>query len=701
VAALALAVAAAASGIASGAPLRSITPAPGDLLRGESDGVAVSSRGLLYLAPKPRPLGEPLRDGTPAYVWSVAVDDEGRVIAGTGPDGKVVRAAPAESMRIVHTTPEPLVTAVAALPGGVVLAATAPEGRIYRVPQGGPATEWSETGEHYVWSLLPRPDGSVLAATGESGRLLRVDRTGRATVLFDSDESHLVALAPGRDGNVLAGGAGRGLVYRIDPRGAARVLHDDDLPEARSVAEDEAGNVYVALLAPPAPDRRPPAVRIQVGGAGQPGSEMMGDLDERDGGTLRGVIEGLPSEQADTSLLPRGRVIRISPDGTVTELWRSATEAAFSLGFDAAGGLLFGTGEPARLYRVASDGEVSLLATLREGQVTAIARSGRGVVLATSNPASLYRLEPEPVESGTFVSRPLDAGAAARWGSLTWRTAGPSSRAEYQTRSGNSGEPDATWSDWSTALTVAEGSPIPSPPARFLQWRARLSGSGERAGGTAPATATFATENRSPRVRDFRLDGATPWTAERASFRWSAQDPDGDPVTSILEVRRPGAGAWSAVSRTDAPSPKAADLGGEPETAWREARGTWDTTASEEGDWEVRVVVQDAASNPPGEGKDDAADPPLRMTVDRSSPTVEFRRTGDVVDVTVTDGASPVVRLEIVKDGAVLGAAACLDGVCDSRRETFRVTGAAASPGAGTSVRAYDAAGNVAEAPLP
>ena len=697
-AALLVAVWAAASGFVFGAPLRSVTPEPSDLLRGESDGVAVSAKGLLFLAPKPRPLGEPLRDGTPAYVWSVAARDNGAVFAGTGPDGKIVRAGLAEPMRVVHTVPEPMVTAVAVLGEGTLLAATAPEGKIYRVAADGSAALWSETGERYVWSLLPRADGSVLAATGETGRLLRIDRDGRSTVLFDSDEAHLVSLASGRNGSVLAGGAGRGLVYRIDSRGEARVLHDDDLPEARSVVEDDSGNVFVALLAPPAPERRPPAVRIQVGGEGQPGSEMVGELDERDGATLRGVIEGLPADQADVPLLPRGRVLRISPDGTATELWRSPTEAVFCMGFDAQGQLLFGTGEPARLYRVEPDDDVSLLATLREGQITSLIRAGGGMVLATSNPASLYRVDPEPAQSGTFVSRPFDAGAAARWGSLAWRTSGPAGRVEYETRSGNSSEPDGTWSSWSSALTVADGSAIPSPPGRYLQWKIRLVGGGGR---VRPATASFATENRSPRVRDFRLDGNPPWIPERATFRWAAQDPDGDPVTSVLEVRRAGTDAWSEVSRTDPPTPKPADLAGEPEVAWREARASWDATTSEEGAWDVRVVVRDTTSNPPGQGKEEAVDPPLRVTVDRTAPSLEARRAGDGVEVSVKDAASPVVRLEIVDGDKVVGAAPCLDGVCDSRTETFRVTGKAAAAGAGRSVRAYDAAGNAVEAPLP
>ncbi len=686
---------------ARSAPLRAAAPVPEEILRGEADGVGVTSKGLLFLSPRLRPLGDPLDDGTPAYVWSLAVAGDGRVVAGTGPDGKIVLGTPSARARVLATLPEPLVTAVAAEPDGGFLAATAPEGRIYRVAPDGTAALWSETGERYIWALVPRPGGSVLAATGERGRLLRVDRSGHPTVLFDSDEPHLVSLIEGREGTLLAGGSGRGLVYRIDEGGRATVLHDDDLPEARSIAEDAAGNVFVALLSPPSPERRPPEVRIKVGGTGQPGSELVGEMEEREDETIRGVIEGLPGEPVDTAGAPRGKIVRIAPDGSILELWRSSTEAPFAVAIDPTGTPIFGTGEPARLCRVERGGEISLLAPLREGQVTALVRHGGGIALATSNPAALYRVDPGSGESGSFVSLPLDAGAVARWGSISWRTEGPAGRVEVSTRTGNSREPDATWSDWSPALSIAAGSAIPSPPGRYLQWRMRIFGSGESGVRIHPARATFATENRSPRLRDFRLDGSPPWLAGRATFRWAVQDPDGDPVAVELEVRRAGESSWSLAARVEPDAVKTADLAGEPDVAWREGRVTWDATGAAEGTWEVRAVAHDRPSNPPGAGKAEAFDPPLLVTVDRTAPELDARRDGGAVTVAVRDAVSPVVRLEVIEAARVLFSPGCLDGVCDGTAENFRIPGEAAGAAGGRTLRAFDAAGNAAEVPVP
>ena len=45
---------------------------------------------------------------------------------------------------------------------------------------------------------------------------------------------------------------------------------------------------------------------------------------------------------------------------------------------------------------------------------------------------------------------------------------------ELQTRSGNTENPDETWSAWSGSLTDQKGGQVSSPTAKFLQWRAIL-----------------------------------------------------------------------------------------------------------------------------------------------------------------------------------------------------------------------------------
>ena len=141
---------------APGAPAsqtRLWTGSPAHLQRGEADGVAVTSDGELFLAPRLTPLGGIDPTAREAHVWSIAADRMGNVYLGTGPDGRVLKISPSGAETVLFRVDEPMVTAVAVLPGGDVLAGTAPEGLIYRISPDGDGKLWAETGERSVWSL--------------------------------------------------------------------------------------------------------------------------------------------------------------------------------------------------------------------------------------------------------------------------------------------------------------------------------------------------------------------------------------------------------------------------------------------------------------------------------------------------------------------------------------------------------------------
>jgi len=81
--------------------------------------------------------------------------------------------------------------------------------------------------------------------------------------------------------------------------------------------------------------------------------------------------------------------------------------------------------------------------------------------------------------SGAFTSRVLDSGKAATdWTTLTAASTGD---VKFETRSGESATPDATWSDWAEL----SGADIAGPSTRYIQYRATLTSG---AGGTTTPT---------------------------------------------------------------------------------------------------------------------------------------------------------------------------------------------------------------------
>ncbi len=674
---------------------------PSDMLRGEAEGIAVTSRGRVFVAPRISPIRRDASAVFPSQVLSGVADGSGNVFLGTGPDGQVVKVTPGGEVAVFFRVDEPLVTSVLVLKSGEILAAAAPGGKIYRIRPDGKGSLWCETGERYVWALAATSDGSILATTGERGRLLKIDRSGHSSVLFDGDETHLVSLALANDGGVWVGGSGRGLVYRIDKEGHGLVVYDDDLPEAKAIVAESSGTVIVAFDAPPASEKRPPAFRLRVaGGTGGP-NEAMNDLDTRQPPAMQGVIEGLASAgEADTTML-RGKVVRLTPDGAALELWRSPGDAAFAVALDGSDRPVFATGEPAKLWRVEGADEIALLATLNEAQVTALVPAGRAIVVATSNPAATYRLDRDPAESGTFLAPPVDAGSVARWGTLSWQALGSGGRVELFTRTGNCEDPDGTWSAWSPAQVEGSGSPVASPEGRFLQWRARIAGTAGEGPRIASVTASYATRNRRPSIRDLRVEPASGAVAGKATIRWSAADPDGDGMTVDVQARRARTHEWRSAVRTDPPAPKPSDPGLGNDGSAKDGKVTWDTADWDEGVYEIRAVVTDQPSNPPAEGLDAEADLAAPLRLDRTAPVIEAKRSGLGFEVVVTDALSPVVRLDVIADGRVMSAPRCGDGVCDGTRETFRFPATHLGASGPWSLRATDAAGNAAETPVP
>ncbi len=669
--------------------------APRELQDGTAEGVALSARGVLFPAPRLVRLGDSRLPTEPGQIWSLAADATGSLYLGTGPEGSVLRLTANGKSSVHFHTPEPLVTALAFAKDGALLAGTAPGGRIYRITREGEGTVWCETGERYVWALATAADGTVYAGTGERGLVLRVGPTGAAETLFDGDDAHIVSLQIAPGGAILSGGAGRGLAHRIGATGDARVLLQMELPEIVGLASETDGGVVAALAGAAEREYQPPAVMIQLPDGTRVGQtdEAVGSLDDDGGPVLRGFIEGLPRPGVMASDEPRGTLVRVRPDGRIETLWESPASTPFCVLPDGGGRTLFGTGEPARLYRVDSTGDVALLATLPEAQITRMIRASNSVFVATSNPAAVYRIDGPRNEPSTFVSRPVDAGGPARWGVLRWTVDG-AARAEIATRTGNSRDPDDTWSAWGAPLVDGNGSPVPSPDGRYLQWRARFPATQDESARIRDVTLRYEPYNRPPELRGFRLDGTDWIVSTSATFRWEALDPDGDPVRLVLEYRPVGRGEWSPAV-WEPPTAPSDDRSG-----WRDDRRVWDTSKIPEGRYEVRAIANDAAGNPPDAAASVPAGAPHALIVDRTPPRIEWQESGpDRLRISVRDEHSEVRRVEWVVAGEVRAALRAQDGVCDSGVEAFEMRRASDSPAA--VVRATDAAGNRAEAGIP
>ena len=229
-----------------------------------------------------------------------------------------------------------------------------------------------------------------------------------------------------------------------------------------------------------------------------------------------------------------GAVYRISAGRRIgSPLAAARRRAVHDLAFEAGGSVLVATGNEGKIYRLSGDPmQPTLVARALVQQVTTLLpdRGGR-ILFATSNPGKVLRLSAARADKGTYTSDVRDAQSVATWGAIKWQGQTPAgTRVEIATRSGNTRTPDETWADWSKPYTDSAGSPIVSPRARYLQWRAVLSATREESPLVTSVTAAYLPRNTRPRVTTITIH--PPGTVFQRPF------PTGDPEIAGFERGR-------------------------------------------------------------------------------------------------------------------------------------------------------------------
>jgi len=282
---------------------------------------------------------------------------------------------------------------------------------------------------------------------------------------------------------LIAGTDSGGLVLRVSPEGKTFALFDTQLREIHALSVAPDGSIYALALSDAAATARGPSAPAPTASptdSTTPSTTVtITAIDEQ--GTPVANQATQTRSRSDVSNA-RSAVFRILPDGATDVVWSSPTVTAFSVtpGLQP-GTVLIGTSDKGRIYSVTNDGRDTLLLQTTEGQISSLFTRGSQVYAASSNQGKLFNFGAALVNEGSYESPVRDAKLTASWGRLWWRGTG---NVEMQTRTGNGGRPDGTWSDWSNIYKEPNGNQITSPRARFIQWRATM-----RSVASAPAAA--------------------------------------------------------------------------------------------------------------------------------------------------------------------------------------------------------------------
>jgi hypothetical protein len=681
-----------------------------DFVHGRFQGVSLSRDGRLSLAPKL----ETVFSSDQPVIWSVAQGPDGSLYAATGHRGRVYRIDRTGKSTLLWTAEQPEIFAIAVDRAGVLYAGTSPDGAVYRI-ENGKATEYFAPQSKYIWSLATAPNGVLYVGTGDRGRVFRVEGPGKGDIYYDTGQSHVTGLAVDSQGRLLAGTEPNGLLYRITAKDKAFVLYDSSLPEIRAIVPMPDGTVYAAALGGSVAKRAQSAQQALQGLGGgtvsAPTTTITVEAQENGPGPELKPPEAkavpqpaAASAQVTTQFTPvtdntgmdKSAVYRINPDNTVDTLWSSKEENVYDLlALDQQ--VLFSTDDSGRIYGLSPDRRVTLVLQTNEGETTRLLPSDHSILAATANMGRVYRLGETPGTAGSYEGPVHDSGTASRWGSIAWHGDLPANCAiQLRTRSGNSGKPDRTWSDWSDPVFNPNGSQITSPNARFIQWKAELKGVNGVTPIVTSVTVAFLPQNSPPLIRSINVitqavatpAGRTASTAASGAYSVTVSDtPDTAAAGTATQTLPRGSSSQITVS-WQAEDPDGDRLvynvyfRGDDETQWKVLKNdthdnavSFDADVLADGKYFFRVTASDRESNPPASARE-AQLTSSPVLIDNTPPTIAIgtvRYAGGAahLEFSAADAASALRHCEYSLDAGSWVPVEAADGVIDSLRESF------------------------------
>jgi hypothetical protein len=518
------------------------------------------------------------------------------------------------------------------------------------------------------------PHNEIYCATGPEGRLVEFTRAGEVTERLKVKQKNLMCVAVDKEGTVYTGTDTDGYIYSIGRHGKATVIYDAEESEVHDLVVDDEGTLYACTAQgePAGPPGRPP--ENSEGGGQGPSPEP--------------TPAGPPAMGAPAA---HNSIYRIRPGEGATLLGRFDRVFVLSMAL-ADNRILAGTGTDGRVLAVGQERDYAILMELDVAHVSAMAVAPEaGVIIGTSNAGGLWRMTMKCGDRGTYISKPFDAGYLSRWGRLWWQQRVEMGQGvRVKLRTGNSGEPDQYWSEWSDWAMEPAGQDIEVPAGRFAQFGAELSTRGKL--GTPlllEVNASYRQANRQPRIHDLVADGKSllnkrdrngrpqgpreeeppgpggrrqqrrPPTSLKA-LAWKASDPNGDQLLFELYYRAVDEAEWKELEE---------DLGSK--TSFR-----WETSRVPDGHYLLRLVARDGEVRPEGEALfDEKISRPL--LVDNRRPFVELldSRRGPDGSYELTGGARDehgrIAKMEVSRNSGDWLPAFPSDGIFDSREEPF------------------------------
>jgi hypothetical protein len=671
-----------AQGVYSVTPQKWILESFDDFIMGKFEGISVSKDGILTLSPVEEKLNAPPEE----FYLSLLVNPEKIVYIGTGHKGAVYRIVPGGEPELYFKSPEMDVTCLALGPDGNLYAGTSPNGKVYKITEKGNGEEFFNPHEKYIWDLMFTREGSLLAAVGEDGGIYEITPNGEGIKVFDAQENHILCMEEISDESFIAGSGGAGLLYRISKEKKASVVFESPYEEIRSLAVDDEGQIFAGAggkVKKPENDDFPSTISAEE-------TDVSITVSPSRAGDQR---ISLSDEDQPSALY------KIKKDGKAQQIWSSDRDMIYSVCWDESKKrVVFGTGRRGRIYLLDKDEDISLLFQKDSEQVYLLTPFENELYTLSNNPAEASMIHPEQRYNGEYTSKVYDAGSLSSWGDIEWRGGVPSGTViQLQTRTGNSSQPSATWSNWSPPYKKENGEQVLNPDARYLQFKILFkTNSGNVSPMVQKVLIFFLQHNSAPKIEKIsifppntvfiepptgeeKIWGLDSYSAERKkgekstaaskkaqrkgyqTIIWQAEDKNNDELLYSIYIRNAEQKKWRLL-----------------EENWTEKIFTFDTLSFPDGEYFIKIKASDIPSNPQDKclGHERVS---KSLIIDNSIPVIQDLkavRSGSKlkVEFSVRDEYSRISEVSYFIRGLGWKIVFPEDGICDSTQEIFNLS---------------------------
>ncbi|MGC8842804.1 MAG: hypothetical protein ACP5QS_02590, partial [bacterium] len=483
---------------------------------------------------------------------------------------------------------------------GKIIAASFPGGNIYTVDIGNRTlSPFATLPVDYIWDLLPQQNRLIVATGGEKGFLYSLSPEGKATLIYIAPDQHIVKLGE-KDDALILGTSPQGLVIFYRESGSSFYSTNSQTVSAiLSVGKD----VYIGTA-------------------------------------------------------PGGKILRITDRG-LFEIADTKERAIYSL-IDTSGHILVGTSNNGRIYLLdpSRTDRWGFAFQADSSDITGFLRARKGIIALGSNPPTIFLSTSSYAKEGTFTSSVFDGGITCEWGRITYEADIPSPCSlQIETRSGNSPLPDEGWSLW--APLGPDGS-ILSPPARYLQYRAKLSTNDASQTPSLHRVTVYLLPQNLPPTLSISSPVFGDSLSGSAEIKWQAADPNNDTLITTIYISEDGKN-WQKVGEVEGKN-----------------QYQFNTKDKKDGRYFLKLVVSDAGSNPPSRAL--SAEKVIEIKIDNTPPRITvYKDTVKIVDGKIyleglaEDNLSPVTEVSYSVGGDIFYSANPSKGLFSTTQEPFTI----------------------------